>query len=45
MRAGRRVAISAGSFPVLAPDTYVVVTSRDIMNSVGMSINQLHRIT
>lgn len=48
MRAGRRVAISAGSLAVLlgALDTYVVVTiMRDIMNSVGIPINQLHRIT
>lgn len=48
MRAGRRVAISAGSLAVLlgALDTYVVVTiMRDIMNSVGIPINQLQRIT
>ena len=48
MRAGRRVAISAGSLAVLlgALDTYVVVTiMRDIMNDVGIPINQLHRIT
>lgn len=48
MRAGRRVAISAGSLAVLlgALDTYVVVTiMRDIMNSVGIPINQLQRLT
>jgi len=48
MRAGRRVAISAGSLAVLlgALDTYVVVTiMRDIMNSVGIPVNQLQRIT
>jgi MFS family permease len=48
MRAGRRVAITAGSLAVLlgALDTYVVVTiMRDIMNSVGIPINQLQRIT
>ncbi|KZS74155.1 MFS transporter [Mycobacterium kansasii] len=45
---GRRVAISAGSLAVLlgALDTYVVVTiMRDIMNSVGIPVNQLQRIT
>ncbi|WP_099222614.1 MFS transporter [Mycobacterium persicum] len=44
----RRVAISAGSLAVLlgALDTYVVVTiMRDIMNSVGIPVNQLQRIT
>lgn len=48
MRAGRRIAISAGSLAVLlgALDTYVVVTiMRDIMNSVGIPVNQLQRIT
>ncbi|WP_155769733.1 MFS transporter [Mycobacterium asiaticum] len=48
MRAGRRVAISAGSLAVLlgALDTYVVITiMRDIMNSVGIPLNQLQRIT
>lgn len=48
MRAGRRVAISAGSLAVLlgALDTYVVVTiMRDIMDSVGIPVNQLQRIT
>ncbi|ORA20277.1 MFS transporter [Mycobacterium angelicum] len=48
MRAGRGVAISAGSLAVLlgALDTYVVVTiMRDIMNSVGIPVNQLQRIT
>jgi MFS family permease len=48
MHAGRRVAISAGSLAVLlgALDTYVVITiMRDIMNSVGIPINQLQRIT
>jgi MFS family permease len=48
MQAGRRVAISAGSLAVLlgALDTYVVVTvMRDIMNSVGIPVNQLQRIT
>ncbi|OBI90175.1 MFS transporter [Mycobacterium asiaticum] len=45
---GRRVAITAGSLAVLlgALDTYVVVTiMRDIMNSVGIPLNQLQRIT
>jgi MFS family permease len=48
MRASRGVAISAGSLAVLlgALDTYVVVTiMRDIMNSVGIPVNQLQRIT
>ena len=48
MRAGRGVAISAGSLAVLlgALDTYVVVTIiRDIMGSVGIPVNQLQRIT
>jgi MFS family permease len=48
MRAGRRVAISAGSLAVLlgALDTYVVVTiMRDIMTDVHIAINQLQRIT
>ena len=48
MRAGRGVAISAGSLAVLlgALDTYVVVTiMRDIMRDVGIPINQLQRIT
>jgi MFS family permease len=48
MRAGRRVAISAGSLAVLlgALDTYVVVTIiRDIMIDVHIPINQLQRIT
>lgn len=48
MRAGRRVAISAGSLAVLlgALDTYVVVTiMRDIMNDVGIPINKLQQIT
>jgi MFS family permease len=48
MRAGRRVAISAGSLAVLlgALDTYVVVTiMRDIMNDVGIPVNKLQRIT
>src|SRR6185437_14075058 len=48
MRAGRRVAISAGSLAVLlgALDTYVVITiMRDIMNSVGIPVNKLQRIT
>lgn len=48
MQAGRRIAISAGSLAVLlgALDTYVVVTiMRDIMNSVGIPVNQLQRIT
>lgn len=45
---GRRLAISAGSLAVLlgALDTYVVVTIiRDIMNSVGIPVNQLQRVT
>jgi len=48
MRAGRGVAISAGSLAVLlgALDTYVVVTiMRDIMRDVHIPINQLQRIT
>lgn len=48
MRAGRKVAISAGSLAVLlgALDTYVVITiMRDIMNGVGIPLNQLQRIT
>lgn len=48
MRAGRRIAISAGSLAVLlgALDTYVVVTiMRDIMTSVGIPVNELQRIT
>jgi MFS family permease len=48
VQAGRRVAISAGSLAVLlgALDTYVVVTiMRDIMNDVGIPVNQLQRIT
>jgi MFS family permease len=48
MRAGRGVAISAGSLAVLlgALDTYVVVTiMRDIMHDVGIPVNQLQRIT
>lgn len=47
-QAGRRVAISAGSLAVLlgALDTYVVVTiMRDIMNDVGIPVNQMQRIT
>ncbi|MFZ0906285.1 MAG: MFS transporter [Mycobacterium sp.] len=45
---GRGVAIGAGSLAVLlgALDTYVVVTiMRDIINTVGIPINQLQRIT
>lgn len=48
MRAARGVAISAGSLAVLlgALDTYVVVTiMRDIIDTVGIPINQLQRIT
>src|ERR1700741_545039 len=48
MRAGRRVAISAGCLAVLlgALDNYVVVTiMRDIMRDVHIPINQLQRIT
>ncbi|GAB3020629.1 MFS transporter [Mycobacterium bourgelatii] len=48
MRAGRRVAISAGSLAVLlgALDTYVVITiMRDIMTDVGIPINKLQQIT
>jgi MFS family permease len=46
--AGRGIAIGAGSLAVLlgALDTYVVVTiMRDIINSIGIPINQLQRIT
>ena len=46
--AGRGVAIGAGSLAVLlgALDTYVVVTiMRDIINTIGVPINQLQRIT
>jgi len=45
---GRGVAIGAGSLAVLlgALDTYVVVTiMRDIINTIGIPINQLQRIT
>jgi MFS transporter, DHA2 family, triacylglyceride efflux pump len=48
MRAGRGVAIGAGSLAVLlgALDTYVVVTiMRDIMHDVHIPLNQLQRIT
>src|SRR5581483_4338925 len=48
MQAGRRIAISAGSLAVLlgALDTYVVVTiMRDIINTIGIPINHLQRIT
>src|SRR6202008_5126287 len=44
----RGVAIGAGSLAVLlgALDTYVVVTiMRDIINTIGIPINQLQRIT
>ena len=44
----RRIAISAGSLAVLlgALDTYVVVTiMTDIMNDVGIAINQIQRVT
>jgi MFS family permease len=44
----RRIAISAGALAVLlgALDTYVVVTIiRDIMSDVGISINQIQRVT
>ncbi|MCV7408601.1 MFS transporter [Mycobacterium florentinum] len=47
-RAGRGIAISAGSLAVLlgALDAYVVVTiMRDIMSDVHIPINQLQRIT
>jgi MFS family permease len=47
-RAGRGIAISAGSLAVLlgALDTYVVVTiMRDIMRDVHIPLNQLQRIT
>ncbi|UQX12846.1 MFS transporter [Candidatus Mycobacterium methanotrophicum] len=46
--AGRGVAIGAGSLAVLlgALDTYVVVTiMRGIINTVGIPVNQLQRIT
>jgi MFS family permease len=46
--AGRGVAIGAGSLAVLlgALDTYVVVTiMRDIINTIGIPINALQRIT
>ncbi|BBY91517.1 putative triacylglyceride transporter [Mycobacterium gallinarum] len=46
--AGRRIAISAGSLAVLlgALDTYVVITIiRDIMNDVGIAVNQIQRVT
>jgi MFS family permease len=46
--AGRGVAIGAGSLAVLlgALDTYVVVTiMRDIINTIGIPINHLQRIT
>jgi MFS family permease len=48
IRAGRGIAISAGSLAVLlgALDAYVVVTiMRDIMSDVHIPINQLQRIT
>ena len=48
LRAGRGIAISAGSLAVLlgALDAYVVVTiMRDIMSDVHIPINQLQRIT
>lgn len=48
MRAGRGIAISAGSLAVLlgALDAYVVVTiMRDIMSDVHIPVNQLQRIT
>ncbi|CDO88273.1 MFS transporter [Mycobacterium triplex] len=48
MRAGRGIAIGAGSLAVLlgALDAYVVVTiMRDIMSDVHIPINQLQRIT
>jgi len=48
MRAGRNVAISAGSLAVLlgALDTYVVVTiMTDIMNDVGIPINKIQQAT
>jgi MFS family permease len=48
MRGARGVAISAGSLAVLlgALDTYVVVTiMRDIIDTVGIPINKIQRIT
>lgn len=48
MRAGRRVAIGAGSLAVLlgALDTYVVVTiMRDIMDGVGIPVNKIQQVT
>lgn len=48
MRVARGVAISAGSLAVLlgALDTYVVVTiMRDIIDTVGIPINKIQRIT
>ena len=45
---GRRIAISAGSLAVLlgALDTYVVITIiRDIMNDIGIAVNQIQRVT
>lgn len=48
MRAGRGIAIGAGSLAVLlgALDAYVVVTiMRDIMSDVHIPVNQLQRIT
>ncbi|MGO8963736.1 MFS transporter [Mycobacterium sp.] len=48
MKAGRRIAISAGSLAVLlgALDAYVVVAiMRDIIVSVGVPINQGQRVT
>jgi MFS family permease len=48
MRAGRRIAIGAGSLAVLlgALDTYVVVTiMTDIMRDVGIPINKIQQIT
>src|SRR5215469_15297465 len=48
MRAGRGIAISAGSLAVLlgALDAYVVVAiMRDIMSDVHIPVNQLQRIT
>src|SRR5271157_4450124 len=48
MRAGRRIAIGAGSLAVLlgALDTYVVVTiMTDIMRDVGIPINKIQQVT